>query len=103
MPESYNKDAYKKVYQHPQWRQTADVYEAGFAQNLHRSPVVQDAARGALVRLSNMLNAYYGMQDKRWEFYAQTGRREMGTREETDALREVATSISKTKLQVTRT
>ncbi|MCD8363672.1 MAG: hypothetical protein LUC98_12090 [Lachnospiraceae bacterium] len=103
MPESYNKDAYKKVYQHPQWRQTAEAYEAGFAQNLQRAPVVQDAARGALVRLSNMLNAYYGMQDKRREFYEQTGRRDMSDFEKQKAIEEVASDMIGTTPKITRT
>lgn len=67
MAESYTKEAYKQIYEHPQWKKTATEFEDRFAANLYKTPYVQEAARTALSRISNMLTAYYTIRDKQQE------------------------------------
>ena len=57
MAESYTKEAYKQIYEHPEWKKTATEFEDRFAANLYKTPYVQEAARTALSRISNMLTA----------------------------------------------
>ncbi|MCD7806533.1 MAG: hypothetical protein LUH19_04230 [Lachnospiraceae bacterium] len=103
MPESYNKDAYEVIYQHKDWKETASNYEKNFARNLSRAPVVQDAARGALVRMSNMLNAYYGIQDKKKENAGKMLGGSFKMMADTKALEEVASDVAGTTPTITRT
>lgn len=63
MGKAYADNAYREiVYRHPQWEKTAREYEQGFAKSVATDPVVKESARGALTKLSNMLNTYYGVQ-----------------------------------------
>lgn len=63
MGKAYADNAYREiVYRHPQWEKTAREYEQGFAKSVAADPVVKESARGALTKLSNMLNTYYGVQ-----------------------------------------
>ena len=63
MGADYIKEAYQLIYKRPEWRRVADEYEARFAANLYNTDYVQEAARTALSRLSNMLVTYYGLKD----------------------------------------
>lgn len=63
MGADYIKEAYQLIYKRPEWRRVADEYEAQFAANLYKTDYVQEAARTALTKLSNMLVTYYGLKD----------------------------------------
>ncbi|MBR3603006.1 MAG: hypothetical protein IKL49_11900 [Lachnospiraceae bacterium] len=80
MAESYTKDAYKQIYEHPEWKKTATEFEDRFAANLYKTTYVQEAARTALSRISNMLTAYYTIRDKQQE----TGKKELDIQALTD-------------------
>lgn len=55
----YIKDAYKKIYQHPTWKEEAHDYEIRLAVALYKNPYVQQASQDALRRVSEVLTAYY--------------------------------------------
>ena len=59
MGDAYTKEAYKIIYQHPDWQSTAQEYEDKFAANLYRTSYVQQAAATALSKLSQTLTGYY--------------------------------------------
>lgn len=59
MGDAYTKEAYKLIYQHPDWQSTAQEYEDKFAANLYRTSYVQQAAATALSKLSQTLTGYY--------------------------------------------
>lgn len=63
MGDAYTKEAYKLIYQHPNWQSTAQEYEDKFAANLYNSSPVQQAATMALTRLSETLTAYYRLKN----------------------------------------
>ncbi|MDD6039154.1 MAG: hypothetical protein PUD20_10240 [bacterium] len=64
MPSDYTTDAYKElIYSHPDWHNTVLDYEIHFAKNLYDSPMVKQTAHDVLVKLSSMLNAYYGLKE----------------------------------------
>lgn len=63
MGNKYVDNAYRDiVYKHPRWEDTAREYEKGFAKALEEETFVKEATRGALTKLSNMLNSYYGVR-----------------------------------------
>jgi len=80
MAESYTKEAYKQIYEHPDWKKTATEYEFHFAANLYKTTYVKEAARTALSRLSNMLAAYYAIRSKQQE----TGQKKLDIQALTD-------------------
>ena len=63
MGDSYEKDAYKIIYQHPDWQSTAQEYEDKFAANLYNYSPVRQAASMALTKLSQMLVSYYRVKN----------------------------------------
>ena len=67
MGASFNKGAYKEIYKHNKWIETADKYEEQFAAKLYKTPYVQDAAKTALTKLSKTLNAYYGNRGQKMD------------------------------------
>lgn len=62
MGDAYTKEAYKLIYQHPDWQATAQEYEDRFAANLYHTGYVQEAARTALTKLSDTLVSYYRLK-----------------------------------------
>ena len=63
MGDSYEKDAYKIIYQHPDWQSTAQEYEDKFAANLYNYSPVRQTASMALTKLSQMLVSYYRVKN----------------------------------------
>ena len=63
MGDAYMKEAYKIIYQHPDWQSTAQEYEDRFAANLYNSPPVRQAASMALTKLSETLTSYYRVKN----------------------------------------
>mgnify|MGYP001090421114 FL=1 len=63
MGDAYTKEAYKIIYQHPDWQATAQEYEDRFAANLYNSPPVRQAATQALTKLSETLVSYYRVKN----------------------------------------
>lgn len=63
MGDAYTKEAYKIIYQHPDWQSTAQEYEDQFAANLYNSSPVQQAATIALTKLSDTLVSYYRLKN----------------------------------------
>lgn len=63
MGDAYEKDAYKIIYQHPDWQSTAQEYEDKFAANLYNYSPVRQAASMALTKLSQMLVSYYRVKN----------------------------------------
>ncbi len=63
MGDAYTKEAYKIIYQHPDWQATAQEYEDKFAANLYNSPPVRQAASQALTKLSETLTSYYRVKN----------------------------------------
>lgn len=63
MGDAYTKEAYKIIYQHPDWQSTAQEYEDRFAANLYNSPPVRQAATQALTKLSETLVSYYRVKN----------------------------------------
>ena len=63
MGDAYTKEAYKIIYQHPDWQSTAQEYEDRFAANLYNSAPVRQAAAQALTKLSGTLTSYYRVKN----------------------------------------
>ena len=63
MGDAYTKEAYKIIYQHPDWQATAQEYEDRFAANLYNSAPVRQAAAQALTKLSGTLTSYYRVKN----------------------------------------
>ena len=63
MGDAYTKEAYKIIYQHPDWQSTAQEYEDKFAANLYNSPAVRQASSQALTKLSGTLTSYYRVKN----------------------------------------
>lgn len=63
MGDAYTKEAYKLIYQHPDWQSTAQEYEDRFAANLYHSGPVLQTASNVLTQLSDMLVSYYRVKN----------------------------------------
>lgn len=93
---AYVKDAYKKIYQHPKWKEEARGYEMRLSVALYKNPYVNQAAHDALRRVSEVLTAYYS--DKEGEG-SQTNRKLDSAEELSAGVEQLSGEKSDTSIQ----